>query len=284
MLFKAFDVDAGGTLDRQELEKFLICGISGLCKMVGLSAPSRIGITEFTYEQFKIIDEDESGTIEQDEFDHWVSTTQEIQDFLCTYTGVQTYAFAKKRFEAEKEMWSEFFKANSFTYFGTQYTEIQELIEVMDKKLSHMDKNVRQKLFYLFDYEGATVISLKQFDNIMMIWSAFSANDINNDNELDAQEIKQLFWLFDGQKPTIQKIMREKEIMDADNSGTIDRLEWMAYLCSTSVGDSKEYIDFGLRESFENADTDKDGLLGTAEIAGILKGMVEQNMKYIPEI
>ena len=99
MIFKAFDVDGGGTLDRQELEKFLICGISGLCKMVGLSAPSRIGITEFTYEQFKIIDEDESGTIEHDEFNAWVSTTREIQDFLCIYTGVQTHAFAKKRFE-----------------------------------------------------------------------------------------------------------------------------------------------------------------------------------------
>ena len=67
--------------------------------MVGLSAPSRIGITEFTYEQFKIIDEDESGTIEHDEFNQWVSTTREIQDFLCIYTGVQTHAFAMKRFE-----------------------------------------------------------------------------------------------------------------------------------------------------------------------------------------
>ena len=77
--------------------------------------------------------------------------------------------------------------------------------------------------------------------------------------------------------------MREKEIMDADNSGTIDRLEWMAYLCSTSVGDSKDYIDFGLRESFENADADKDGLLSTPELCGIMKGMLENKMKYIPE-
>ena len=99
---------------------------------------------------------------------------------------MQTYAFAKKRFDAEKKMWNEFFKENSFNYFGTQYTEISELIKVMDTKLSHVDPNVRQKLYYLFDYEGASVVSLKQFDNIMMIWSAFSANDINNDNELDA--------------------------------------------------------------------------------------------------
>ena len=30
-------------------------------------------------------------------------------------------------------------------------------------------------------------------------------------------------------KPSAEKIKRETMIMDADQSGTIDRLEWMAY-------------------------------------------------------
>ena len=64
----------------------------------------------------------------------------------------------------------------------------------------------------------------------MKIWSAFSANDINNDNVLDSQEIKTLFWLFDGKKPSREKIARETKIMDEDCSGTVDRLEWLAYL------------------------------------------------------
>ena len=57
-----------------------------------------------------------------------------------------------------------------------------------------------------------------------------------------------LFWLFDGKKPTAQKVKREREIMDTDNSGSIDRLEWMAYLCSgtPSSGDGG-FIDFELR-------------------------------------
>ena len=37
LVFNAFDVDAGGTLDRMELAKFLTCAISGLCKAVGLT-------------------------------------------------------------------------------------------------------------------------------------------------------------------------------------------------------------------------------------------------------
>jgi len=35
-VFKAFDIDGGGSLDRKELSKFLMCGIFGLCKIIGL--------------------------------------------------------------------------------------------------------------------------------------------------------------------------------------------------------------------------------------------------------
>ena len=133
MIFKAFDVDGGGTLDKVETVKFLTCAINGLCKMVKLSCPSRIGITEFAHEQFKIIDEDGSGTIDIDEFTDWVSTTKEIQDFLCIYTGVQTHKFAEWRYETEKRMWKEFFDEISFNYCATRYCEIALLIKAMDK-------------------------------------------------------------------------------------------------------------------------------------------------------
>ena len=105
----------------------------------------------------------------------------------------------------------------------------------MEKRLTHIDKEIRKKLYFLFNYEGDSIINEISFNNIMKIWSAFSANDLNNDNELDAYELKTLFMLFDGQKPSKERIEREKIIMDADGSGTIDRLEWLAYLCSCSL-------------------------------------------------
>ena len=89
-IFKAFDVDGGGSLDRKELSKFLMCAIMGLCKMLNLQQPSRLGITQFTFAQFKIIDEDGSGDVEYSEFEDWILTSTEIQYFLLTYTGVQT--------------------------------------------------------------------------------------------------------------------------------------------------------------------------------------------------
>ena len=35
-VFKAFDVDGGGTLDKKETSKFLKCSVNGLCKVVGM--------------------------------------------------------------------------------------------------------------------------------------------------------------------------------------------------------------------------------------------------------
>ena len=66
----------------------------------------------------------------------------------------------------------------------------------------------------------------------MSVWSTFTANDINNDNELDVNEIKMMWWLLDGKKPINSKLEREIQIMDSDQNGTVDRLEWLSYLCS----------------------------------------------------
>ena len=146
-------------------------------------------------------------------------------------------------------------------YCGTRYVEHEVLVKAMEKKLQHIEKEIRTKLYFLFDYEGNSIIDEVSYNHIMKIWSAFSANDLNNDNELDAYEMKVLFWLFDGKKPNKERIEREKVIMDADNSGTIDRLEWLAYLCSSSFEYEKDYYDFNLRSIFEQADKKKKGEL-----------------------
>ena len=104
-IFKAFDIDGGGELDRRELTKFLKCGIVGLCKMIKLKKPSVLGIAEFTQKEFKRIDADGSGSVDYEEFEEWVSMTKEIQDFLCMYSGVQTHRYAKLRYETEVKKW-----------------------------------------------------------------------------------------------------------------------------------------------------------------------------------
>ena len=163
--------------------------------------------------------------------------------------------------------------------------EVTLLVSEMEKKLQHIEKPVRERLYYLFDYDGESIVTEKQFTHIMKIWSTFSANDINNDNELDANEVKTLFWLFDGKKPTLEKIKRETEIMDEDKSGTIDRLEWLAYLCSAGSdgksGMRKDYYDFELRDLFERADLNKSGMLNVKELVKFLRLDLEKEINRI---
>jgi Ca2+-binding EF-hand superfamily protein len=57
--------------------------------------------------------------------------------------------------------------------------------------------------------------------------ACFSATDVNNDNELDTTELKTLFWLLDNVEPENSRVLKEMALIDKDNSGAIDRLEWI---------------------------------------------------------
>ena len=43
-LFTVFDVDGSGEMERKELSCFITAAVVGLCKFVGLPAPSTMGI------------------------------------------------------------------------------------------------------------------------------------------------------------------------------------------------------------------------------------------------
>lgn len=66
-----------------------------------------------------------------------------------------------------------------------------------------------------------------EYFTVMKPWASFSATDINNDNELDAGELKTLLWLVDESEPSEARVQRDLKMIDADCSGTIDRLEYI---------------------------------------------------------
>lgn len=104
----------------------------------------------------------------------------------------------------------------------------------------------------------------------MKSWSAFTANDINNDNLLDLHEMKMLIWLISAKKPNRPSLEREMSIMDRDQNGTIDRIEWVSYLAAPKQGDNSlgtmEYYDFEMRDMFESIDLNGDGILDFDEL------------------
>ncbi len=96
---------------------------------------------------------------------------------------------------------------------------------------------------------------------MMKPWASFSATDINNDNELDAGELKTLIWLVENKEPSEARVQRDLKLIDADGSGTIDRLEYIQYLATPDSGNGGRIsFNSGLKDKFDKFDQDKDGL------------------------
>jgi Ca2+-binding EF-hand superfamily protein len=98
--------------------------------------------------------------------------------------------------------------------------------------MPEIDLDILERLFLILDYEGKGAVSEFEFFIVMKPWASFSATDINNDNELDAAELKTLLWLIYDVEPKEARVQRDLKIMDRDGNGTIDRLEWIMYLAS----------------------------------------------------
>ena len=76
-------------------------------------------------------------------------------------------------------------------------------------------------------YDGQKVMKARDYHQIMLPMACFSATDINDDNELDLSELKNLFWLLDAKEPENARVLKEMNSIDRDGGGTIDRLEWI---------------------------------------------------------
>jgi len=56
-------------------------------------------------------------------------------------------------------------------YFGDNFCEHAVLCSALETKLTHIDPIMRRDLYYIFNYEGQTVISEVFFLRIMDFWS-----------------------------------------------------------------------------------------------------------------
>jgi Ca2+-binding EF-hand superfamily protein len=59
--------------------------------------------------------------------------------------------------------------------------------------------------------------------------------------------------------------------IDKDGGGSVDRLEWIAYLVSPDEATGASYFDFELRNSFMHFDDNADGFINLGEFANFLK-------------
>ena len=81
--------------------------------------------------------------MEYGEFEEWITSSQEIQEFLLMYTGVQTFRCAQIRFDNERQKWADFFERISVNYCGDRYVEMSLLKTELDKQLVGVDDEVK---------------------------------------------------------------------------------------------------------------------------------------------
>lgn len=281
-LYTAFDQDGGGEIDRKELSTFLSASIISMCRIVDLPSPSRLKINEYTFEIFRIVDKNGNGIVDYKEFSSWIKESDTVQDFLLKYTGIQTYEMAKRRCTEIFDLWVKEFDNLSVEFCGTRYVEINILTKRFHVVMKEISPDIREKMFLLFSYEGNSLLSEEDFQSIVASWAAFSATDINNDNELDINELKILLWLKEGCEPSGSKVSQAMSSIDFDGHGTIDRLEWIKYLVCPAGEDGSGYFDYELRKKFDKHDSNKNGSIEMGEFICFLKAELSEFTAGLP--
>lgn len=225
------------------------------------------------------MDEDGSGSIEYDEFEHWIRNSDEIQDFLLKYTGQQTMDRAIKRYNELLISYKEAFEEVCIEFMGENYATVISLRKILLNVLPKHESKHLGELFCLLDSESKGAVSEEDFYAIMKPWASFSATDINGDGELYVTELKCLIWLMNGDEPAEYRVQRDMKAIDADGSGYVDRMEWIEYLASPDPETGKTTFNFKLKRAFDLHDSDKDGFINLEDLCSLLKDTLSELTK-----
>lgn len=102
--------------------------------------------------------------------------------------------------------WMEIFDKLSVNYLGADYALLDDLQKLMAKRLEPYPKDAIELIWILMDYDKVQIVERSNFETVMKPWSAFTAVDINNDNELATPEMEKLFWMVEGHRPLVSRL------------------------------------------------------------------------------
>lgn len=285
-LFKIFDFDENGFLTKDELVMTLQASIRGMCKIVNIPAPELAVIEKTTDDIFYWIDEDGNKKIELHEFVKWMENNYALQDFILKYTGTQSYGNANRRYKVLQEKYNLIFK--QCTPKSEVFLKKDVEVEVLKKHFLgsyflHKMENKKALVDFLGDllvkttwnsdhvkYEKTnTMVNYQVFQEVMKIWCAFSASDINNDFLLNAKELRMLLYVYEEDCPSNFRLNHAMEDMDSDNSGQINMLEWMKHVAK-EFEQGIHLFSKDLQHAFLRHDIDQSGGLSFKELCALL--------------
>lgn len=78
-LYRSFDIDNGGSIDRNELMQFLQSAVFGLCKLLSIPTVDKNVVSTYAKAVFAEVDDDGSGEISFEEFSGWIKNSSDLQ-------------------------------------------------------------------------------------------------------------------------------------------------------------------------------------------------------------
>lgn len=94
-------------------------------------------------------------------------------------------------------MFEDIFDHVSVELMGKPIAYVSDLKDCLDEAMPFIDKEIREKLYMIMDYNNKGIAHKEEYMHIMRSWSSFGATDVNNDNELDIDELKTLIWVME---------------------------------------------------------------------------------------
>ena len=89
-----------------------------------------------------------------------------------------------------------------------------ELKKDLKNAMKDILQPIKDRLFLVLDPEGKGAVSEQEYFHVMKPWASFSATDVNNDNELDAGELRTLIWLVEEFEPSESRVQRDLKAID----------------------------------------------------------------------
>mmetsp|Transcript_48370 Transcript_48370/g.104173 ORF Transcript_48370/g.104173 Transcript_48370/m.104173 type:complete len:396 (-) Transcript_48370:363-1550(-) len=120
---------------------------------------------------------------------------------------------------------------------GQLYVSVEDLLasDEFRRLLRNVDESEVTTLVHLMaDSHGR--IGSDRYHSVLRPWNIFDACDLDGTGDLDCKEMEILLWIHLRTKPTMDLVKQFLEAIDADGSGTVDRLEWVSAIVESHGG------------------------------------------------
>ena len=268
-IFHFCDLDDSNSMNIDEMTILIMSCARGMCRLAQLEAP--IGpdcITEIEAVSRAVFTKalsKEEREISCESFKQWVLNNHSIMEYIERFTGGTNILAAVAKRNAFLAECDEYFLRTEDGFQTITHVQLMDFIKQQLKnassfELGHISKNL-----------GTRRITKPLFDNVMSSLIAFDIADTNELKSITTKQLRALLWLMHGKEPADRLVDYEMKQLDADCSGEVSRMEFIAYMSvDPSTRDASQILEAGLKTSFDKYD-EGTGFLSREQFGAMVK-------------